>query len=112
MASFISKTSLSKKQVNVSSEEKLNNVLKNVSKNSLNESFFSDENVEIIQNAIRYNVWLKTKNIIGNQSTTQLNIIMRSIYLQYSENLLNNIKEQIIRLNNMFILNLQGCKYF
>ena len=84
-------------------DNKLDNVLKSITKNPLNEAFFSDANIRIIQNAIRHEIWKKTKYTIGNQSTTQLNIIMRSIYLQYSENLPYQITNQIKRLNNLVI---------
>ena len=80
-----------------------NNLIKSVAMNPLNSAFFSKENQKIIQNAIRFNVFKTTKIIIGKQSNTQLDIIMRSIYLQYSENLPYNITEQIIKLNNMVV---------
>ena len=89
--------------VSKETNNKLDNVLKSITKNQLNETFFSDANSNIIQNAIRYEIWKKTKYTIGNQSTTQLNIIMRSIYLQYSENLPYQITNQVKRLNNLVI---------
>jgi hypothetical protein len=59
--------------------------------------------MDIIQNMIRYEVWNKTeqKNIIDKQSDIELQIIMRSIYLQHSPNLPNKIKEQIKYLNEL-----------
>ena len=79
--------------------------LKNVSSNLLNKTFFSSENIEIIQNNIRHSVWSKSnhKFVIAPQSETQIEIIMRSIYLQYSKNLSYNIKEQIEELNNLVL---------
>jgi len=79
-----------------------NNIL---SKNLLSDTYFSKENIEMLQNMIRYNVWLKTnkEHIIGKQSETNLTIIMRSIYLQYSKNNNNNIKEQIRELDTMVV---------
>ena len=72
------------------------------SKTVLSDTFFSRENINILQNGIRYGVYEKSNNqfIIGNQSIDELKIIMRSIYLQNSKNLPNNITEQIISLNN------------
>ena len=69
----------------------------------LNQLYFSKANMEIIQNKIRYEVYLKTdkKHIIGNQSPVELEIIMRSIYLQHSPNLPTQIKEQIKYLNEL-----------
>ena len=41
--------------------------------------------------------------VIGEQNTDQLKIIMRSVYLQYSNNLPNNIPEQIKKLNDLVL---------
>lgn len=82
------------------------NSLKNIqSDNLLNNVYFSGDNIEIIQNAIRYKIWIATKkkHIISKQSETQLNIIMRSIYLQYSRNMDYKIKEQVESLNKRVI---------
>ena len=69
----------------------------------LNKTFFSNENIKIIQNNIRKNVWLQTdkKRIIGNQSEEELIIIMRSTFLQYAKNNDNNITEQLEQLNKL-----------
>ena len=50
-------------------------------------------------------VYIKTdkKHIIDKQSEVELEIIMRSIYLQHSPNLPNNIKEQIRYLNGLVV---------
>jgi hypothetical protein len=70
---------------------------------TLNQLFFSKKNLENIQNMIRYNVYEKSqkKYVIGKQSDIELEIIMRSIYLQHSPNLPNKIKEQISYLNKL-----------
>lgn len=70
---------------------------------TLNQLFFSKKNMEIIQNMIRYNVYERSekKFVIGRQSDIELEIIMRSIYLQHSPNLPDKIKEQIQYLNNL-----------
>jgi hypothetical protein len=72
-------------------------------KSLLSIAFFSDKNIQIIQNNIRYNVFKSSneKHVIGEQSPLQLQIIMRAIYLQYSKNLNDNIKQQIEDLNEM-----------
>jgi hypothetical protein len=69
----------------------------------LNQLFFSKSNMDIIQNMIRYNVYLKSdkKFIIDKQSDIELEIIMRSIYLQHSPNLPDKTKEQIEYLNKL-----------
>ena len=69
----------------------------------LNQLYFSKKNIEIIQNMIRYNVYEKSekKYVIDKQSDIELEIVMRSIYLQHSPNLPNKIKEQISYLNKL-----------
>jgi hypothetical protein len=71
----------------------------------LSDTFFSHQNVQILQNGIRAGVFKMSNGqyIIGIQSEDELRIIMRSIFLQYSQNLPTNIKEQIAQLNN-FVL--------
>jgi hypothetical protein len=70
---------------------------------TLNHLFFSKKNMDIIQNMIRYNVYIKSENrfIIDRQSDIELEIVMRGIYLQYSPNLQTNIKEQIQYLDKL-----------
>ena len=70
---------------------------------TLNQLFFSKKNMDIIQNMIRYTVYEKSekKFIIDRQSEVELEIVMRSIYLQHSPNLPNKIKEQIQYLNKL-----------
>ena len=46
--------------------------------------FFSDKNIQNIQNILRYNVYKQTNYTIDNQSTNELMIIMRSLFLEYS----------------------------
>lgn len=69
----------------------------------LNQLFFSRKNLDNIQDLIRYTVYTKSdkKYKIGKQSDVELEIIMRSIYLQHSPNLPNKIKEQISYLNKL-----------
>jgi hypothetical protein len=71
----------------------------------LNQLFFSKKNMDIIQNNIRYTVYVKTnkKHIIDKQSDIELQIIMRSTYLQHSPNLEYNYKEQIEYLNKLVV---------
>ena len=67
--------------------------------NVLNKAFFSQRNINNIQKQIQRKVLEKTNYTIGRQSDLQLQIIMRSIYLQYSKNLNCNYAEQIRELN-------------
>ena len=67
--------------------------------NALNQTFFSPANVQIIQNLIRKLVFDKSQQIIDPQSTDELLIVMRSMYLTYGRNEESNIKGQIEELN-------------
>ena len=89
-------------------DEKMNNfqveALYGIQETStLNHAFFSKKNMNNIQNMVRYNVYEKSdkKYIIDKQSDVELEIIMRSIYLQHSPNLPNKIIEQINYLNKL-----------
>jgi hypothetical protein len=64
--------------------------------------FFSQGNIDILQDGIRYAIFKKTndEHIIGRQSETELQVIMRSIYLQYSKNLTTDIVKQVKSLNS------------
>jgi hypothetical protein len=95
-----------------------------VSNNTLNYSleetplsrlYFSAENAESIQTELKKTVYELCQQdtdpiltphkpiIIGRQSDLQLQIIMRSIYLQYAKNVDYNIAEQIRELNSLVI---------
>lgn len=71
----------------------------------LSQIFFSKQNIELLQTALQQNVYLKSNKIfkIGKQSELELLAIMRSIYLQYSQNLNCKIKEQIRALDKRVI---------
>ena len=71
----------------------------------LNKLYFSKENLNIIQDQLRHNVYLKSDNkyIIDRQSDVDLQIIMRSMFLQHSPNLKDNITKQIQYLNQLVI---------
>lgn len=70
--------------------------------NPLSLKYFGKNNVNKIQNLIILEV--KTSGYtIGRQSEIQLQIIMRSIYLSNSKNLMTNIDYQINELNKMVV---------
>lgn len=73
--------------------------------NLLNQVFFSQENIDLLQEKIRYSVWVasRKKYAIDRQSDIDLQLIMRSIYYQYGKNIPYNIKEQIIELNDLVV---------
>lgn len=85
-----------------------NNVIKaDFDKDMLNQLFFSKENISQIQNSLRFKIYQLSegKYTIGNQSETELIIVMRSIYYQHSRNIndKNVIKEQIKNLNQLVV---------
>jgi len=71
----------------------------------LSVTFFSKENIQILQNGIRAGVYKKSNGqyTIGPQDCDSLKIIMRSVYLQYAANQVNNIPEQVNQLNQMVL---------
>lgn len=84
----------------------------------LNSLFFSDKNIQQIQNSIRFLVHKYTDQTIDEQSKTDLLVIMRSIYLEYlnqppelSDKLdektraivLKQTRDEISRLNNIVV---------
>jgi len=71
--------------------------------NSLSRTFFSNDNVERIQLQIINEVYKQSQKKIGKQSYQELQVIMKSIYLQYSQNLKKNIEEQVQKLNKYVI---------
>jgi hypothetical protein len=75
------------------------------SANNIQFAFLSKENVNHIQELIKYNVYIQSgkKHIVAKQDNNQLLIIMKSIYLQFAENLKDDLKSQLKRLNG-FVL--------
>ena len=71
--------------------------------NAVSRTFFSNDNAERIQRQIIDNVYNQSKKIISRQSYQELQIIMKSIYLQYSRNLPTDIEEQVYTLNKYVI---------
>lgn len=71
----------------------------------LSEVYFSKENIELLQSAIRYEVNQITGKVIDKQSPTELSIVMRSIYLQNGNPMVssNSIKKEVVKLNSMVI---------
>jgi hypothetical protein len=70
--------------------------------NALSKTFFSKENAVVIQNGIRKAVYDKSgpkKYVIDDQSMDELTIIMRTMYLQYAQNLPYDISGQVTDLN-------------
>jgi len=72
--------------------------------NNLTRLFFSPQNIEAIQNSIRYYVYkLSDGQIISNQSPDELFIVMRSILLQFGNFVNSDVVNEIKRLNQKVI---------
>ena len=71
----------------------------------LSDAYFSQNNIQIIQNALRKGVYEKSnqKILIDEQPKDQIVSVMRSMFYQHSKNLDNNIPQQIQELNNYVI---------
>jgi hypothetical protein len=68
----------------------------------LSQAYFSEANQEILQNAIRREVYDATEQIVDKQDYLQLQIVMRSIFLQYAKHDTSSpevIRQQIAELN-------------
>ena len=67
--------------------------------------YFSQENIEIVQELLRYTVWILSdkKYVIDKQSPIELEIVMRSMFLQHSKNLPCKFNEQIKNLNQLVV---------
>jgi len=76
-----------------------------ITRSTLSDTFFSDANMKCLQNMLRYKVYVSSggEYQIGNQNNTDLQIIMRAIYLQYAKHLPYNIREQVSELNRQVI---------
>ena len=72
---------------------------------SLSDTFFSQENIQIIQNGIRAGVYRRSNGqyTIGIQDCDSLKIVMRSVFLQHSANQQYNIPQQIGELNKIVL---------
>ena len=73
--------------------------------NLLSQTFFSAENIQILQNGLRAGVYEMSNRefMIGPQNVDTLKIVMRSIFLQFSENRESDIKGQVERLNRLVL---------
>ena len=73
--------------------------------NTLQEQYFSNKNIALIQRKIKRKVFTQSKNnyVIANQDIKILKIIMKSIYLQYSKNLEKDVNRQVKTLNKLVL---------
>ena len=74
-------------------------------KNTLYDLFFSDSNVNILQNEIQLGVRKMSNNQynVGRQNNDQLKIIMNSIFVENSRNQTNDVNNAIKNLNSLVL---------
>lgn len=77
----------------------------NTGQNKLTNLYFSQMNVHGLQEAIRYQVYVRSgnKHVIGKQSEDELKVVMRSVYLEYGRNVPYDIITQVKELNGRVI---------
>ncbi len=71
----------------------------------LSQAFFSQQNIQMLQNGIRAGVYNRSNGqyTIGDQDCDSLKIIMRSVFLQQSANQPGNYQQQISQLNKIVL---------
>jgi len=71
----------------------------------LSQAYFSQQNIQILQNGIRAGVYERSNGqyVIGPQDCDSLKIIMRSVFLQHAANQPFNISQQITELNKIVL---------
>ena len=78
----------------------------NWSENSLSQAFFSPENTRVLQGQIKRAVYEQSgpkQWVIDDQSADELQIVMRSLFLQYAKNLDHDIPGQVRELNRLVV---------
>ena len=96
---------------NIKSNQMRNELIKNqvriseCEQGALENTFFSDENINLINKQLIYAVLKKTDGQvrIPEQSREKLIIVMRYVFLEYSRHLPYNIKDQVKELNCILI---------
>jgi len=66
-------------------------------------SFFSHNNMQVIQNKLKQGVKKQTNLTIDNQSCDELYQIMLYIYTTFGRNIVTNVNEEVTYLNNIVI---------
>ena len=56
-----------------------------IEESALSENFFSELNIRSIQQWLRYEIYKNKNKVIEYQSSSELNVIMRSIFLQFGD---------------------------
>lgn len=70
-----------------------------IQRTPVSDMFFSPQNIDILQDAIRYKTYQETNVVVGRQSDQELKIIMTSMFFRYSRHVANDITGQVRELN-------------
>lgn len=72
-----------------------------IAPNPISNLFFCPKNIDLVQDAIRYKVWMATNQryVIGRQSDQELRVVMRSMYFQYAQHRPEDVVGQVRALN-------------
>jgi hypothetical protein len=77
--------------------------LMHIEKNELNTSFFSKNNIDLLQRTIITNIKTETNVDISRQSDHDLYIIMNYYYSNFSYNRMTDISSQVDTLNKLVL---------
>lgn len=79
----------------------------------VNEQFFSQANVDIVQERIRTTVRGMVSADIGRQSDVDLMMIMRSYYLQYAGESVEQLNERVVAFcSNRIAVEVEAYRYY
>lgn len=74
-----------------------------ITRTPVSDMFFCPQNIDILQDAIRYKVYKETDIVIGRQSDQELKIIMTSMFFRYARHVANDVVGQVRELNSHVI---------
>lgn len=74
-----------------------------ITRTPVSDMFFCSQNIDLLQDGIRYKVYRDTGVVIGRQSDQELKIIMTSMFFRHSRHVANDIVGQVRELNSKVI---------
>jgi hypothetical protein len=79
----------------------------------LNESFFAPQNMDVIQEQIRQTVRQMVNADIDRQSDVDLMLVMRSYYLQYGGDTMEELNERVVNFcSNRIAVEVEAYRYY
>ena len=75
----------------------------NVEGNALISILFSDNNMTMIQKQLIRDVKRNTRQMISSQSCDEIFVVMKYIFTNNSQNRLNNVNDEVSRLNKLIL---------